>query len=144
MNPLRLLIYQMKYLYYNIYYRLLTLLKSLGQDSVVRYNSVLLMSIFVIINIVELAVIVSILINKIVFINLPAYILLPIGLTVIAVNSILVFRSNSYKEQEKSFLNESKSEKIRGALICASYILFTIIIFILLMLYLNSNPIVSQ
>lgn len=125
----------------NLYYRFYRLLISIGEAATPRYNAVLLLSIFAILNFITVAVLASIILNRIVIVGLPKIYLFLIGLLIIAVNSYLVFWKKKYLEIEQRYINESKGERRANTLVAGIYIVVTIAAFVLCLVYLNKHPI---
>lgn len=129
---------------YNLYYRFYKFITALGNDSTPRYNAVLLLSIFAIMNFVTVIVLIMIATRKIIIVDLPKGYLFAIGLLIIALNSYRVFGKNRYKNIEDRFKKESKEAKTRNNLLAVTYILFTIMLLVISLVYLNSNPIIKN
>jgi uncharacterized membrane protein len=71
----------------------------------------------------------------------PRFILLLIGLLIIAGNCYLVFRKKKYAEIEQKYGNESKADRRANNMAASLYIVVTIVAFIFCLVYLNKHPI---
>ena len=128
----------------NLYYRFYRFITNLGEESIPRYNAVLLLSILSILNFITVVVLVMIVTRKIIIVNLPKGYLFIIGLLIVALNSYRVFGNNRYKNIEDRFKNESKGARTRNNLLAVTYIVLTILLFVVSLVYLNSNPIIKN
>jgi preprotein translocase subunit SecG len=82
--------------------------------------------------------------RKIIIVNLPKGYLFIIGLLIVALNSYRVFGNNRYKNIEDRFKNESKGARVRNNLLAVTYIVLTILLFVISLVYLNINPIIKN
>lgn len=128
----------------NLYYRFYRFITALGENSIPRYNAVLLLSILLILNFITSVVLIMIVTRKIIIVDLPKGYLFIIGLLIIALNSYRVFGKNRYKNIEDRFKNEGKGARIRSNLLAVVYIVLTILFLVVSLVYLNSNPIIRN
>ncbi len=128
----------------NLYYRFYRLIISFGEKSIPRYNAVLLMSIFSILNFITVLVIAIIVTEKIIIVNLPKGYLFGIGLLIIALNSYLIFSKKRYLEIERRFEKEEGKARVKNNLTAIAYILLTILFLVLSLVYLNNHPITKR
>lgn len=125
----------------NLYYRFYSLIKYLGQEDIPRYNAVLLVSIFAILNFITGVILLMIITNKIFIVSGSKTNLLFIGLLIIAINSYFVFGKKRYLEIEARYSNESKASKLKKIMTVLIYTAISITLFILSLKYLNEHPI---
>ncbi len=85
----------------NVYYRFYRLSIYLGEESIHRYNAVLIMSILSILNFVTILMILMVITRVIIIVDLPRIYLLVIGLAIIGINSYIVFHNKNYIKIEK-------------------------------------------
>jgi len=128
----------------NLYYRLYRFIAALGENSIPRYNAVLLLSIFLILNFITAVVLIMIVTGKIIIVDLTKEYLLIIGLLIIALNSYRVFGRNRYKNIEDRFKDESKGARIRNNLLAVAYIVLTILFLAVSLIYLNKSSFIPQ
>ncbi len=128
----------------NLYYRFYRFITSLGEESIPRYNAVLLLSILTILNFITIVVLLMIVTDRIIIVNLPRLYLFVIGLIIIAINSYIVFGNKRYLDIEERYRNEDKSARTRNNLKAIVYVVLTILFLILSVVYLNDNPIIKR
>jgi hypothetical protein len=114
---------------------------SLGEDSIPRYNAVLLLSFFSIFNFLAIIGFLMLLFDKIIFVDLPKILVFMAGLSIIGINSYLIFGGKRYLAIEETFANESRSSRIKGRIHVALYILGTIGFFIVSLICMYNHPI---
>lgn len=127
----------------NLYYRFYKLITSLGEDSIPRYNAILLLSILAILNFITIVVLIMIVTRKIFIVDLRKEYLFVIGLLIIAFNSYRIFGKNRYKIIEDRFKDEDKKSKRRNSLLAIAYVVLTIFFLVMSLVYLNSNPLIK-
>lgn len=128
----------------NLYYRFYRFITYLGEETIPRYNAVLLMSILAILNFITVVVILMIVSRRIIIVDLPKAYLFVIGLVIIAMNSYIVFAKKRYLDIERRYEKEDRKLRIKNNLKAVSYVIMTILLFICSLLYLNENPIKSR
>lgn len=128
----------------NLYYRFYKLITALGEDSIPRYNAVLLLSILTILNFITVIVLIMIVTRKIIIVDLPKEYLFVIGLFIIGLNSYRVFGKNRYKIIEDRFKGEGNESRIKNNLFAVAYVILTILFLVMSLVYLNSNPIIRR
>ncbi|MCG2613446.1 hypothetical protein LZZ85_04105 [Terrimonas sp. NA20] len=114
----------------NLYYRFYRFVKALGDESIPRYNAVLLLSIFTMFNFIIAVIFLMIITGKIIVVDLPKAYLFAIGLLIIAINSYRVFRKDRYKIIEERFGNDTRNTSIKNNLLAVVYIILTILCFV--------------
>lgn len=128
----------------NLYYRFYKFIIALGEESIPRYNAVLLLSILTILNFITAIVFVMLITRTIVIVNLPKGYLFILGLLIIAMNSYRIFGKNRYKVIEESYRVESKKDRTKNNLIAILYVVLTITCLASSLIYLNNNPIIKH
>lgn len=127
----------------NLYYRFYRFISSLSEESIPRYNAVLLMSILSILNFFSIVSLLMIITNKIFIVNLPGPYLFAIGLLIIVANAYRVFGGKRYLTIEEKYEKESRKSKTINSLIAITYVILTILFQVLTLMYLNNHPIIN-
>lgn len=128
----------------NLYYRFYKFINYLGENYIARYNAVLLLSILTILNFITAIVFIMIVTRKIVIVDLQKGYLFAIGLLIIAFNSYTIFGKNRYKIIEDRFKYEGNKAKIRNNLLALTYVVLTLLLFVVSLVFLNVNPIIKR
>jgi len=128
-------------LYYNIYYRFYRLSIALGETVIARYNAVLIFSLVQVFNLFEIITLISVLNDRIYIVDWPKLPLLFIGLGIILINTIIIFKKGKHEKINIRFKNETKENRIRGVILTVFYVILTFSLFAACLIYLNNNPI---
>lgn len=134
----------MRNFYFNIYYRFYDFIRSIGEDGIPRYNAVLLMSIFSILNVMTFIGFLGIVFQRIIIVDWPKVYLFLLGLAVIGVNCYFIFGGKRYLVIEQRYANEGRASKMRNKLYVVLYILVTIGLLIVELVYMKGHPIIKR
>lgn len=129
--------------YYNIYYRFYCLIRYFGEKEIPRYNAVLFLSLFTIINFLTVVMGITMLSKKIIIVDLPRIYLFFLGLLGIGANAYMVFAGKKYLMVEKKYQDEDRRSRIKNNLYAVLYVVLTILFFALALIYFNFHPIVE-
>ena len=135
----------MKLLYYRIYYTIYRVLIRIGQvnEDSPRYNVVLLMSLFQIMNVVTIMVFLSISIRKNLFVANKFQNILFI-IVVICFNWYMVLYKKKYIKNEERLLNSWSEERNKNILITIGYIMITIFLVFFSFYCADQNPLKNK
>ncbi len=128
---------------HNLYYRFYKFIISVGEKTIPRYNAVLLLSILSILNFITGIVLAIILTKKIIIVDLPKFYLFIIGLVIIGINSYIVFGNKRYLAIEEKYKNEDRQAKAKNNLKAVVYVVLTVLLLGVSLIYLNNNPVSS-
>ena len=132
-----------KKLYAIVYVRFYLLIKSLGEESIPRFNTMLLLSLFGILNTISLISIIMIF-SKGVFIVDQPMILFGLGLLIIGANSIIIFGKKRYIVFESKYSEGTTIQHRKNTIFFWGYVIFSIVFLAIALIFLNYYPIIKR
>lgn len=114
----------------------------MGENSIPRFNAVMLMCILQVINMVAVFGILGILAGKIIIVNNPPMLFI-FSTLLIGINIVLIFGGKKYLHIEARYLNESDEEAKKARRSLALYIIGSILLMASVLIYLNYNQITN-
>ena len=125
----------------NLYFRFYKVVISLVEESIPRYNAILLLSIFSMANFLTIIRFISSIIQKTLFVDWPKFALFLAGLAIIGINSYIVFGNKRYLQFEEKYEDEERPSRIKNNVIATIYVILSIVLFILTIINASNNPI---